>query len=331
MTFLDGILADLRERGLAPVAIALAVAVLAVPVLLHKSADGVEVADPSTATAPGAEPDRPLVALAALRTASDLDTFDTKNPFRSLRPVAELTSTDVVAVQPSSGGSSPSGGDTGGGSSSFSGGSSFPSSGGAPSSPPSDPVTPPPTTPGTAPTNPAPPSGGGDKPSGGPGKGQEPAPTDPGEEETVTKALFTHQISMAFARNDRERTIRGIRRLDLLPNSNNPLLAFLGVDPPAETAMFLVDGAVTQSGEGVCRPSPEECRFLSLKVDDDQDEHTFTDEANNEYYFRLRDIERVLIDPVVAAASLDSFPQLVDVEEVSVTSTSAPASSRSSR
>lgn len=331
MTFLDGILADLRERGLAPVAIALALAIFAVPLLLHKSADGVEVADPAATTDAAAEPDRPLVALAALRTASDLDTFDTKNPFRSLRPVAELSSTDIVSAQPSSGGSSSSGGDTGVGSSSFSGGASAPSTGDAPSSPPSDPVTPP-TTPGTSPTSPgAPRSGGGDKPSGGPGKGQEPAPTDPGEDETVTKALFTHQISMAFARNDRERTIRGIRRMDLLPNSNNPLLAFLGVDPPAETAMFLVDGAVTQSGEGVCRPSLEECRFLSLKVDDDQDEHTFTDEAGNKYYFRLRDIERVLIDPVAAAASLDSFPQLVDVEEVSVTSTPAPASSRPSR
>lgn len=295
MNFLQGILTDLRERGLLPVAVALAVALFAVPVLLHKSADAgaPDAAIPAAtpAGAPGAPSDQPLVALAALRTSSSLDTFDEKNPFRSLRPVPQLTSPELLTTAPSSGGSSSSGsaGGSGGGSSLSIG--AIGGDGGT------SPVAPP-TAPG------APPSDGGD------------TPTDTGDDETLEKALFTHEVDIAFGRRGNTRNILGIRRLSMLPSSKQPLLVFLGVDPRATTAMFLVDGDVDQSGEGVCRPSRVDCRFLSLRVDDDQDEHLLLDAAGNEFYFRLREINRVAIEPAAISSSLDAFPPLLDVEAV---------------
>jgi len=302
VNLLGGILADLRERRLLPVAIALAVALVAVPLLLLKSTDTGTSAAPDLASgAPATASGPPLVALAALRTSSSLDTFVSKNPFDAPETVPELTSTDLLDTAPSSGGSSSSSssGDGGGGfSSSFGGSSSSSSTGGSSPAPTISPVSPisPPTDPAT------PPSGGGDPDGDG--------------KTTVTKALFTHEIDIAYGTRGKVRTIRDIRRLAMLPSAKQPQLVFLGVDPSATNAMFLVDGDFSQSGEGTCRPTPENCRFLSLKVADDEDEHLLLDEAQNEFYIRLRNIDRVMIDPTAGASSLSVLPPLLDVAEI---------------
>ena len=312
MNFLGGILADLRERRLLPVAIALTVALIAVPLLLLKSADAGTGATPVATTAGASAttaPRPPLVALAALRTSSSLDTFASKNPFASPDPVPELTSTDLLDTTPSSGGSSSSSssssGDGGGFSSSFGGSSSSSSTGGSSGGSSSPAPTISPVSPISRPTDPAtPPSGGGDPDGDG--------------KTTVTKALFTHEIDIAYGTRGKVRTIRDIRRLAMLPSAKQPQLVFLGVDPSATNAMFLVDGDFSQSGEGTCRPTPENCRFLSLKVADDEDEHLLLDEAQNEFYIRLRNIDRVMIDPdpTAGASSLSGLPPLLDVAEI---------------
>ena len=132
----------------------------------------------------------------------------------------------------------------------------------------------------------------------------------------MTKALFTHEIDIAYGTRGKVRTIRDIRRLAMIPSAKQPQLIFLGVDPSATNAMFLVDGDFSQSGEGTCRPTPENCRFLSLKVADDEDEHLLLDEAQNEFYIRLRNIDRVMIDPTAGASSLSVLPPLLDVAEI---------------
>jgi len=302
VNLLGGILADLRERRLLPVAIALAVALVAVPLLLLKSGDtGTSAAPDSTSGAPATASRPPLVALAALRTSSSLDTFVSKNPFDAPETVPELTSTDLLDTALSSGGS---GSGDGGGSSSSSGGGSISSAGGG-SGGSGESV-------GSIGGGSAPPSSPDAPPSSGD------APADGDGETTLTKALFTHEIDITYAAGDEVRTIKDIRRLSLLPSTETPQLVFLGVDPTATTALFLVDGEFDQSGEGVCRPSPENCRFLSLKVDDDQDEHLLLDSEQNEFYFRLRNIDRVMINPTAGASSLSVLPPLVDVAEIAV-------------
>ena len=283
MNYLRGILADLRERRLLPVAVVFAVALVALPVLLHKSPDSDSAAAPTAVTttgAPGTAPGQTLVTLAALRTDSSLDTFDTKNPFRSLRPVPALTSPELLGSAPSSGGSSsggsPSGGGSGGGDT---GGFALP---------PTSPIAPPTSPPGD----------GGDD------------PTDNGNDDddpTVTKTVFTHEVDLAFGTPSKVRRIRGIPRLSMLPSAQDPMLVFLGVDPSATKAVFLVDARLTQSGEGKCRDAT--CAFIELGVGN---VHGFTDQDGTRYVVRLDQIRRVAVR---AAASRLPPPSAEPLDE----------------
>ena len=206
MNFFRGILADLRERKLLPVAVVLAVALVALPVLLHKSSRrplGQRHRRRSDRRSAGHRTGAPLVTLAALRTNSDLDTFDTKNPFRSLRPVAELATPDLLADS-GSGGST-----TDGGSGGSRGRLERRLRAGCPPSPPAGPPTTPPDDSGNVP------------------------PDDGGDDPTVTKTVYTHEVDLSFGTPGNVRRVNGIPRLSMLPDAEDPLLVFLGVDPSA--------------------------------------------------------------------------------------------------
>src|SRR2546426_6613438 len=89
---------DLREKRLVPVAIGLLVGLIAIPVLIMKPADKFQappVVEPSAGAAvtPGAASgQKALVSLATLSDASKLEVFDSKNPFKSLKRVGSLSS-----------------------------------------------------------------------------------------------------------------------------------------------------------------------------------------------------------------------------------------------
>ena len=81
--FADNAWQDLREKRLWPVALLLAVALIAVPVLLLKGTP--EQAAPAVA-AIGKGPALPVVASdsTSIAGSSKLGSFDSKNPFRSM-------------------------------------------------------------------------------------------------------------------------------------------------------------------------------------------------------------------------------------------------------
>ena len=118
--------AELRERRLWPVAVALLVALVAVPVVLVKPAEQPsQAATPTPAGSPGdplakqavvkAFEAKPLVAI------SKLDQFSSKDPFKPIEQLQPLAASNVVAVTgngagaTSGGTSTPSGGSTPGG------------------------------------------------------------------------------------------------------------------------------------------------------------------------------------------------------------------------
>jgi len=251
---------DLRAKRLWPVAVVLAVALVAVPVVLSKPSETPSAPPVTVRKAP--DP-KDLKALATVKLAeadergSSLDTFDPSDPFRPPKKVtkkaqASEAGSTVTSETPSSGGAdTPSTGDTG-------------------------------STGGGTPT-----TGGGD--TGSTGGGDTP----------TTTTQYKYVVDLTFSANGRKRHIKGMERLDMLPNQDSPLLLFLGVSANAGNAVFLVDSTLEAAGEGKCKPSGSECAFLYIGAGS---EHEFTNEDGDSYTLRIDEIRKVKVDGTAAAS-----------------------------
>jgi hypothetical protein len=249
---------DLKAKRLAPVAVLLVLALIAVPVVLSKPAK--TTAPPAVHAARSAPDPKDLKALASVKLAnadergSSLDTFDPSDPFRPPKSVTKKkAAADTNA--PSSVAGNTSGGSTSG---DTSGGGDTGSTGG--------------TTGGT---------GGG---------------TTGGGDQTQT-VQYRYVVDVTFITNGHARHIKGLERLQMLPNENQPLLLFLGVTPKAGNAVFLVDSTLDAAGEGRCKPKASECAFLYIGAGS---EHAFTNDDGDSYRIRIDEIRKV---PVGASAS----------------------------
>jgi hypothetical protein len=131
-------------------------------------------------------------------------------------------------------------------------------------------------------------SGATDTGSSGGGSTSTPAPNT--KDQTTT---FTYVVDLDFGKSGKARRVNGLRKLEMLPNQNTPLLVFLGVQQDGETAVFMVDGTMNQAGEGTCRPSVNTCSFVKLTVAGDNNEHFFTQDDGTEYSLHLIRIRRV--------------------------------------
>jgi hypothetical protein len=239
-TFLIDIWQDLREKRLWPVAVALLIGTLAIPVVLVKPADA---PPPTDQTAPATTAALPIVSPdPAIVDGSDLGTFDIKDPFGSH---ADRTTAGSVPGQ-SSGVPGATGGDTGGSAGGGGGGSAGGGGGGGAG------------------------GGGGDGSGGG-------------------TRWFTYTVDLKFGPRGAEKPFVGIEQLDLLPDDQNPVVSFMGMRDNATTAVFfIVDPAYEADGEGECQPTPEDCRFIYLGVDDDRDEETLSAaDGNLEFVLQL--------------------------------------------
>jgi hypothetical protein len=108
--------------------------------------------------------------------------------------------------------------------------------------------------------------------------------------------LFTYTADLKFGEGGDTKTFKDVARLALIPDDANPKLVFLGVTTTGKTAVFLVDSNIgVDTGEGKCRPSPDECTFLYLRPDADHDQATLTDSDGTVFHLRLLDINRVTV------------------------------------
>lgn len=216
---------DLREKRLWPVAVVLAIGLLAVPVLLAKPAK-----DPAPAPAPDASAQKQtrdqLAALAQVKlgeekagSGSTLGVFDLANPFKP--PKGAVKAKDSAGSGssdqsgPGSNGVIPDNGSSGG-----SGGTTGGDTGG--------------TT-----------TGGGD---GG----------------QTTTTVYKYVVDVTFTAKGHKRHIKGLEKLDMLPSQSSPLLIFMGVTAKGSNAVFLVDSTLEAAGEGRCKPSAAECAFAYI-------------------------------------------------------------------
>lgn len=285
--FARGVLADLRSRRLLPVAIVLAVALLAVPVLLRESpappALVTDAAQPSAATAPGGLPSpdaalepAPLVTMASLERPSALRSFDTRDPFEPLQTMAQVAQgqADEEAADPGSrtGGSSVAPDVT------ISGGIGNVSV-------PDVPIGP---TGGDAPASPDPEAQDPEQDRDEPDREPEPRPEpEPG----------TYAVDVSFAGPEQARQVRGLPRLAMLPHASVPLLIFLGVSDGGGEALFLIDSKLSpQEGEGTCLPSLERCATLGLEPGERQ---TFIGDEGGTYLLQLDQIRAISVEEAI--------------------------------
>jgi hypothetical protein len=278
-----GLWDDLREKRLWPVALALVLALVAVPVLLRTPAEEapapVAGATASTTTAgglPGPEAvlagdGKPLVTLAVLDRPSDLERFDVKNPFKPLRKIEDVGAGDTAA-----GTGQATGGGDGGGEAGAPGGSSL---GGG--------------------------TGGGETGGGIPAPENTPSPPAPGGGGESEQRL-TYAVDLTFdGPFGPERRYRNLPKLSMLPNTANPLLVYLGVSGSANGAVFLVDSTLTaQGGEAACRPSAEDCATVTIEPGEQQ---FFTDERDRRYFVRVDQIRERPIGNASASADASAF------------------------
>jgi hypothetical protein len=255
--FLLDLWLDLREKRLAWLALVLLAAIVAVPIVLAKGSEAPPPPPAPTATTASAAPVIESQPEAGT-TDSKLQTFSARDPF-------EPTG--------SSGGGSSSGGSSGGGSSTGTTETSTtttPSSGGGGGA-----------TTGTQPPTSTPPSTG----TNGTGN-------TTGETKTT---LFTYTVDLRFGEGGGVQAYKDVKRLDLIPDSDNPKIVFLGVTTTGKTAVFLVDSSIGVDTAGKCRPSPDKCTFLYLRPDADHDQAQLTASDGTVYHLRLLAIHRVSV------------------------------------
>jgi hypothetical protein len=255
---------DLREKRLWPVAVVLAVGLVAVPVVLSKSAV-TPPPQPVQQPAESASDEDELKALASVKLqeaeegrGSSLNTFDPANPFDPPKVAKAKAEGDAPSsVSSDQGDSAPSaGGDTG------SAGGDTPSTG------------------GDSPT-----TGGDVPPTGG---------------DTPSTTQYRYVVDLTFSANGRTRKVRRMERLAMLPSQESPLLIYLGVSADAGDAVFMVDSTLKAAGEGSCKPRASDCAFLHLGAGS---EHEFTNDEGDSYTLRIDEIRKVRVDGTAAAAS----------------------------
>ena len=252
-----GIWDDLREKRLWPLAVALLIALIAVPLFVIKPA--AEPAPTGADAQPRQAESTPAVRVVddASRESSRLGIFGKKDPFRPPAAALAPSTSSSTSTAAAAGASAPTGAGT---------------SSGLPSAP--------------TPTGGSGPSGG----SGATGGGSAPAPAPGGR---LRRTTYTYVVDLDFGRDGRTRLRRGVPRLKVLPNARSPVAVFLGVSASAKRAVFLLNPAFEQRGEGTCRPSRARCNFLHLSTDAEKNGHRIVDGSGVTYVLRLKAIRRV--------------------------------------
>ena len=264
--FLLDLWMDLREKRLAPVALALLAGLLVIPFVLASDEPDPPAPPPAVAREDGA--DLPEVSIPADGAVIDsrLTAFDPRDPFEP-RAAAQQADEEAAAA----GGGAPTGGAAAGGADTGTG-----STGGGT------------TTTGDGTT------GGGDTTGGGTTGGGTTGGGDTGS--TQRTVVYTFTVDLLYGEFGNERRFREVRRLELVPSEDDPAVVFLGVTTSGRTAVFLVDDRFTVTGEGACRPSPEECTFLYLRESGERNSAILTEEDGTRNRLSLRDIDRVAVE-----------------------------------
>jgi hypothetical protein len=267
--FLSNLYRDMRDRRMLLPAIALVVALIAVPVLLTKSSASAPPPAPTAAGGPGGEGSatEPAVVTEQLGVTDyrkRLDQLNSKDPFRrhftTLPKSAKLTTTSSPSATSSStaGTSSTSGLSTSATSSGSVSGSST-------------------VSPSTTTTT-----------SSGSGSSNSNSSTSPS-----SLTLYSFRVSVAVGPAGDLTNRDNVKRTAYLPGKNRPLVSYVGVSEDTKHAIFSVSRDVSSvRGDGRCYPSRGNCNFLRLKPGD-KASLDYAPEGDRTYNLKLREIKLV--------------------------------------
>jgi hypothetical protein len=236
--FVKDLFTDLKESRLWPLAIALVVALVAVPVVLSKPAkQGGAVAPAQPGELAGGS-----AALAELRPIGDVKAVSAsterkrvrrlgvRNPFEPLKKSGGDAGSAQAGALAGATGPAGSAGDTG---------SVF--------------------TPGGS-------TGGGSTGGGSTGGGSTGGGSGSGSG-SQSVFYYTYVADVTFGKVD-ETKRRKLQQLRALPSSDLPVIVFMGATADGDKAVFLVGSGADVTGDGTCKPSDEQCVFLYMKPGD---------------------------------------------------------------
>ncbi|MDO9356810.1 MAG: hypothetical protein Q7T55_24140 [Solirubrobacteraceae bacterium] len=126
----------------------------------------------------------------------------------------------------------------------------------------------------------------------GDGGTTEPTPKPTPKPETEQDDLLT----VLFTEAEKEpKEIEDVRTLSPLPDTENPFLVYVGKTSDGKVS-FLVSADAQVTGDGVCSPSPTDCRTLVMKVGDTAD-FVLLNKENAKVSVTVTDLEtkRVLV------------------------------------
>ena len=267
-TFFLDLWHDLRAKRLWPVAVVLVIALVAVPLVLKKGSDNSSspVPPPAPAAANGASGAAADASKAVVVADASTAHNSTLGVFNKKNPFKPDQSVITPQTAPAANNPAPSTPQN-----------SSPSQGGGHS---------------------APSSGGGSAPTGGstPSQPVKPQP----------KVSYAYTVDVKFGRRGLLRTHHDVQKLDVLPNQNNPLVVFLGVNAKGDTAVFLTDTSLKAAGEGTCKPNGDNCSFLYLKVDKEKNTEDLSEQSadgtGTEYTLELLAIKKVPVSDLAKQA-----------------------------
>jgi hypothetical protein len=255
MGFLRNVVTDLVEKRLWPVALLLVLAIVAVPVVLSRTAPEAPVA----AAPPGAPAPVPTsrgqITAAVPVPVNRERTGPLRDPFRRPKAAAADTTPSSVTATPPVPSPSPS--------------------------PDPGPWTrrprrrrPPPAAarpPATAPVEPS---------------------TRPSPPRPKADPLDAYRITLRFGEAGKVKTRRDLARLTPLPSADDPFFVFLGVLDGGKRAVFLVSADATPTGDGICKPRPTACETIELRVGDTEFFDLERPSGPVQYELQLRSIRK---------------------------------------
>ena len=236
MSFLKNVLHDLIEKRLWPVAIALVVALIAVPIVLGGGSDSASTGDDVASVPTPAAGSAPASGSAVVSLQEQATGGKVQRAGKVRDPFVQhhLAKTVTDALTTATGVANSLGGGASTGSSPDSG-----SAGGSDTS-----TTPTSTTPADT----------------------TPKPDTTKKPDTTTADLY--RVKLKFGEAGAERTYNNVARLTPLPSSDNPFFVYLGLKDDQKTAIFLVDADSVPTGDGTCKPSKDNCAQIELKPGD---------------------------------------------------------------
>jgi len=232
---LRSVFSDLVEKRLWPIAAALGVALIAIPLLLSNPAGSEPAATPLAPVTPATgggslSAFQPVVNTEGKKSSEirkNLRGFEAKDPFKvqGLGGGGGGSNTDgTVQVQDSA--PTTDSGASGGGSAT-------------------------PTSEST---------------SGSGNQGSSPTTTSTGSQKLT---YFKYTVDVRFGKSDNDLDKKRLDQFRALPSSQDPVIVFMGVRTDGETAVFLVSSASSTTGEGNCEPD-DTCTFLYMKPGEQQ-------------------------------------------------------------